>query len=59
MTHSNPYIQGTFVPCTIKPTRATCMYRIAGNIGRKLYLADWQISCHTANVKSANIVPTA
>ena len=34
-------------------------YRIAGNIGRKLYLVDWRISCHTANIKSANIVPTA
>ena len=33
--------------------RAT-IYRIAG----ELYLADWQISCHTANIKSANIAPT-
>ena len=37
-------------------------YRIAGNIGGELYLADWQFSCHTANIKSANlsanIVPT-
>ena len=37
----------------------SCEYRIAGNIGRELYLADWWISCHTANIKSANIAPTA
>ena len=34
------------------------MYRIAGNIGGELYLADWRFSCHTANIKSANIAPT-
>ena len=34
-------------------------YRIAGNIGGELYLADWRISCHTANIKSANIAPIA
>ena len=33
-------------------------YCIAGNIGGELYLADWQIPCHTANIKSANIAPT-
>ena len=33
-------------------------YRIAGNIGGELYLADWRFSCHTANIKSANIAPT-
>ena len=33
-------------------------YLIAGNIGGELYLADWQIPCHTANIKSANIAPT-
>ena len=38
----------------------TCTYRIARNIGRELhvYLADWRISCHAANIKSANIAPT-
>ena len=30
----------------------------AGNIGGELYLVDWQFSCHTANIKSANIAPT-
>ena len=30
------------------------IYRIAGNIGGELYLADWRISCHAANIKSAN-----
>ena len=33
-------------------------YRIAGNIGGELYLADWRFPCHTANIKSANIAPT-
>ena len=31
---------------------------MARNIGGELYLADWQFSCHTANIKSVNIVPT-
>ena len=34
------------------------IYGIAGNIGGELYLADWRISCHTTNIKSANIVHT-
>ena len=34
------------------------IYCIAGNIGGELYLADWQISCHTTNIKSTNIAPT-
>ena len=38
--------------------QAVEIYRIAGNIGGELYLADWQFSCHTANIKSANIAPT-
>ena len=28
------------------------IYRIAGNIGVELYLVDWWISCHIANIKS-------
>ena len=34
------------------------IYRIAGNIGRELYLADWQILYHTTKIKSAIIAPT-
>ena len=36
-----------------------CVYRKAGNIGGEVYLADWRFSCHTANIKSTNIAPTA
>ena len=43
----------------IVETSILYMYHIAGNIGGELYLADWRISCHTVNIKSANIVPTA
>ena len=41
------------------PHNVKVPYRIPGNIGRELYLADWRISCHTTNIKSANIAPTA
>ena len=41
--------------CMLCPVHTA--YRI--NIGGELYLADWRISCHTANIKSANIAPTA
>ena len=44
------------------PMQCCNYYRRAGNIhahvhvyiGRELYLADWRISCHTVNIKSAN-----
>ena len=35
--------------------RCLHLYCIAGNISGELYLADWWISCHTTNIKSANI----
>ena len=44
---------GAYTYCTymyMYEAHNTCVYRIAGNIGRELYLADWQVSCHTANI---------
>ena len=48
----------TCTVCDVFEAHNTCVYRIAGNIGGELYLADWRVSCHTANIKSANIAPT-
>ena len=50
--------QNTFSRIEMVNHTAQGLYRIAGNIGGELYLADWRISCHTANIKSVNIAPT-
>ena len=41
--------------CCVSYLSRERIYRIAGNIGGELYLADWWISCHTTNI---NIAPT-
>ena len=50
--HTVMYVRTSYVYMYGKNT---FMYHRAGNIGGQLYLVDWQISCHTANIKSANI----